>query len=152
MSNFEEEIKRRTEEARNLEKRQRDEAAQAEQVAEDRQNQRRDRTEDLKGLVPQRMQQAAAASGGSLSYEGATESSATRRNHVLTWVEPPPQRSLHVRVDSESCTIDWGWRVAGGGDNVSVDALNFDDSLFNELIFRLADQAVWASGRRPKRP
>jgi hypothetical protein len=150
MDDFSEQIRRRVQQAREAKRRADDEKAKKVMEDVERQNKAEARAKELLDEVPKRMQDAVAASDGSMQFGGPV--GAPANIFRLQWLSPPPQRGLDVIVKQLNGTVEWRWflegseRARGVG---HVNALEFESRKLAELIFALTNQDDWAAGRLP---
>lgn len=107
------------------------------------------RARDLEGVVRQRLEEAAKASGGAIEYVGPIMDGIGRTAYDLYWRRPQPERGLRVSVDGLNGVIAWTWIRQGEGGRKRIDPLQFDVAFLDKLIFALAEQGAWEGGSTP---
>ena len=152
MNDLSNEIRRRVQAARGLDKQQREEKQRQAQQQAELEEQRLARAGQLNGEVRQKMRDAAEASDGTMRYVPAM-AEIGETSHFLEWRAPPPQRALKVTVNYQVGTIEWRW-VQGGAQQggQKEDVLTFDMTRLGALILALTDQAAWSQGSFPRVP
>jgi hypothetical protein len=116
---------------------------------------RTDRARELREKIQMRMQLAAEASDGAMSF--ARGARVLRPNGTkdfdfctLSWLDPPPQRYLWAGIRGSPARVTLALIMGRETcQRTDFDPLAFDLSVLDRFILELADQGRWAVASRP---
>ncbi len=149
MGDFDDELKRRVQGARDTYQQGQEQQKREMQEQADRDELRKARARTLMGEIQKRLQEAADGSDGAMKFGGSLVDGIGQNAYDLMWEQPPPKRGLRVSVNYFDGIIQWTWLLRGEEGRRQIDALDFDAAVLNSLILGLADQSAWGQNRLP---